>query len=284
MGSHRPVTGGDGSGHRLVRVHLALEPVGCALARRRAAEGRRAGGAAVTRPRRHTKSRFGGMASALALMLMSSVLSAQGPSAASPVPTDDEIRRIIAERVDKHRQSIGIVVGVIEPAGRRIIAYGTRARGDAGPLDGDTVFEIGSITKVFTSLLLADAAQRGELALTDPVAKYLPATVKVPERGRAITLQDLATHTSGLPRLPTNFQPKDGTNPYADYSVEQMYAFLSGHELAREVGALYDYSNFGAGLLGHALSRRAGLDYEALVRARITNPLGMKSTSIALSP
>jgi D-alanyl-D-alanine-carboxypeptidase/D-alanyl-D-alanine-endopeptidase len=213
---------------------------------------------------------------------MASAVSAQAPS--SPVPPDAEIRRIIAERVDTHRQSVGIVVGVIEPAGRRIVAYGSRATGDARPLDGDTVFEIGSITKVFTSLLLADAAQRGELALTDPVSKYLPATVKVPERGRAITLQDLATHTSGLPRLPTNFQPKDGTNPYADYSVEQMYAFLSGHELAREVGALYDYSNFGAGLLGHALSRRAGLDYEALVRARITNPLGMKSTSIALSP
>jgi D-alanyl-D-alanine-carboxypeptidase/D-alanyl-D-alanine-endopeptidase len=215
---------------------------------------------------------------------VATLAAAQATTAASPVPSDDEIRRIIAERVDTHRQSVGIVVGVIEPAGRRIVVYGSGAKGDTRPLDGDTVFEIGSITKVFTSLLLADAAQRGELALTDPVAKFLPGTVKVPERGRAITLQDLATHTSGLPRLPTNFQPKDMANPYADYSVEQMYGFLSGYELTREVGALYDYSNFGAGLLGHALSRRAGVDYEALVRARITNPLGMKSTSIALSP
>ncbi len=221
------------------------------------------------------------VASALAAGLASAA-GAQAPPSA--VPPDAEIKRIITERVDTHRQSVGIVVGVIEPSGRRIVAHGSRAKGDARPLDGDTVFEIGSITKVFTSLLLADAAHRGELALTDPVAKYLPASVKVPERGRAITLQDLATHTSGLPRLPTNFQPKDGGNPYADYSVEQMYAFLSGYELPREVGAVYDYSNFGAGLLGHALSRRAGLDYEALVRARITNPLGMKSTSIALSP
>ena len=131
---------------------------------------------------------------------------------------------------------------------------------------------------MFTALLLADAVQRGEVALTDPVAKYLPATVKVPERGRAITLQDLATHTSGLPRLPTNMQPKDRRNPYADYSVEQMYAFLSGYQLTRDVGAQYEYSNLGAGLLGHVLARRAGMNYEALVETRITRPLGMTST------
>ena len=90
------------------------------------------------------------------------------------------------------------------------------------------MFEIGSVTKVFTSLLLADMVQRGEVALTDPIGKYLPADVKVPERnGHAITLEDLATHTSGLPRMPTNFTPKDPANPYADYSVAQLYQFLS---------------------------------------------------------
>ena len=209
--------------------------------------------------------------------------AAQSP-AVPPVPSDDEIRRILVERVDTHRQSVGIVVGVIGPAGRRIVAYGPRSKGDTRPVDGDTVFEIGSITKVFTALLLADAVQRGEVSLSDPITKYLPATVKVPERGRAMTLQDLSTHTSGLPRLPTNFVPKDMSNPYADYSVEQMYGFLSGYTLPRDVGATYEYSNFGAGLLGHLLARRAGMDYEALIRARITGPLGMKDTSIALSP
>jgi CubicO group peptidase (beta-lactamase class C family) len=210
--------------------------------------------------------------------------AAQSVPPASSVPPDEEIRRILAERVDTHRQSVGIVVGVIGPAGRRIVAHGPRAKVDSAPVGGDTVFEIGSMTKVFTALLLADAVQRGEVSLSDPVAKYLPATVKVPERGRAITLQDLATHTSGLPRLPTNFEPKDMSNPYADYSVEQMYAFLSGYSLPRDVGASYEYSNFGAGLLGHVLARRAGTDYETLVRARITGPLGMKDTSIALTP
>jgi CubicO group peptidase (beta-lactamase class C family) len=147
------------------------------------------------------------------------------------------------------------------------------------------LYEIGSITKVFTSLLLADAVQRGEVALTDPVAKFLPPTVSVPSRnGRTITLQDLASHTSGLPRLPGNMTPKDPANPYADYTVDQLYAFLSSATLSRDIGAQYEYSNLGGGLLGHALARRAQTDYESLVRARITGPLAMTSTAIALSP
>ena len=127
--------------------------------------------------------------------------------------------------------------------------------------------------------------QRGEVALTDPVAKYLPPGVKMPERGgRSITLEDLATHTSGLPRLPTNLTPKDPANPYADYSVEQLYQFLSSYTLPRDIGTKYEYSNLGGGLLGHVLARRGGMEYEALVRTRILDPLGMSSTGITLSP
>ena len=173
-------------------------------------------------------------------------------------------------------------MGVLEPSGRRIVTYGSPAKSDPRRLDGDTIFEIGSISKVFTALLLADAAERQEVALTDPVAKYLPASVRMPKRGRDITLQDLATHTSGLPRLPTNLSLKDAANPYADYSVDQLYAFLSSYELPRDVGAQYEYSNLGGGLLGHALALRAGMSYEALVESRITRPLGMTSTRITL--
>lgn len=126
--------------------------------------------------------------------------------------------------------------------------------------------------------------QRGEVALTDPVVKYLPSGVKMPERnGRQITLEDLATHTSGLPRLPSNLHPKDPANPYADYSVEQLYEFLSGYQITRDIGSQYEYSNLGGGLLGHVLARRAGMDYEKLVRSRICEPLGMRSTGITLS-
>src|SRR5512132_4333622 len=142
---------------------------------------------------------------------------------------------------------------------------------------------MGSATKVFTSLLLADSVRRGEVALSDPASKYLPPDVKIPERGgRQITLQDLATHTSGLPRLPSNLAAKDASNPYADYTVAQLYAFLSAYQLTRDIGSKYEYSNLGAGLLGHLLARRAGVDYETLVRTRITGPLGMNSTVVTV--
>src|SRR3954471_179141 len=226
------------------------------------------------------------MIRAVALVTATLALASSTRAQTATVPSDAEIRKILVDRIDVQKQSVGIVVGVIEPAGRRVIAYGKLAKDDPRPLNGDTLYEIGSITKVFTSLLLADAVGRGEVALTDPVAKFLPATVKVPERGgRSITLVDLATHSSGLPRMPTNFAPKDPANPYADYTVENMYAFLGGYQLARDIGTAYEYSNFGAGLLGHALTLRTKTtDYETLVAARVLKPLGMTSTAIALTP
>ena len=214
---------------------------------------------------------------ALVLLLASSVC-AQAPS-------DAEIRASLAERIDTLRRNVGIAVGIVDSNGRRFVNYGTFGVNDPRPIASDTVFEIGSVTKVFTSLLLADMAQRGEVSLDDPVAKYLPPEVKVPERGgKQITLVDLATQTSGLPRMPNNFSPKDPNNPYADYGLDRMFAFLSSYTLTRDIGAQYEYSNYGAALLGNALARRAGMDYEALVRTRITTPLKMQSTAITLSP
>jgi serine-type D-Ala-D-Ala carboxypeptidase/endopeptidase len=198
--------------------------------------------------------------------------------------SDADIRQILVDRIDHQHQSVGIVVGLIGPEGRRVIAYGRLEKGDLRPLTGDTIFEIGSETKVFTSLLLADMVQRGEVTLGDPVAKYLPPGAKMPERnGHSITLVDLATHTSGLPRLPTNMSPKDPANPYADYSVEQLYQFLAGYQLTRDIGSQYEYSNLGGGLLGHVLALRAGMSYEALIESRICAPLGMNSTGITLT-
>ena len=200
------------------------------------------------------------------------------------VLSNDEIREILAKRIDQQKQAVGIVVGVIEPTGRRVVAYGNLAAGDSRTLDGDTIFEIGSVTKVFTSLLLADMVNRKEVTLDDPAAKYLPENVKMPERnGKSITLHDLSTHTSGLPRLPGNMKPKDLRNPYADSSVDDLYQFLSGYSLPRDPGSELEYSNLGAGLLGHLLACRAGMDYESLIRIRITEPLSMPDTGITLS-
>jgi len=224
------------------------------------------------------------MAKLLTVAVVIALLTIRAAGAQTVAP-DAEIRKIISDRIDVQKQSVGIVVGVIEPAGRRVVAHGSFAKGDARPVGAETVYEIGSITKVFTSLLLADAVQRHEVALTDPVAKFLPDSAKMPERGgRAITLQDLATHTSALPRLPGNMKPADVANPYADYSVEQLYQFLASYQLPRDIGSQYEYSNLGGGLLGHVLALRAHTDYASLVRDRITAPLGMTSTAIALSP
>ena len=167
------------------------------------------------------------------------VVAAQ-PVWTSQLPSDAEIRTILAERLEGFEKSVSIIVGVIGPEGRRIVAHGSMGMTDPRPVNGDTLYEIGSITKVFTSLLLADMVERGEVALDDPVAKYLPAGVKMPERnGKQITLLDLSTHRSGLPRMPSNFNPKDPTRPYVDYPVERLYEFLSSHELRRDVGAEY---------------------------------------------
>src|SRR5437870_8737649 len=122
----------------------------------------------------------------------------------------DEIREILVKRVDQQKQAVGIAVGVIEPNGRRVVASGNLASGDPRTLDGDTIFEIGSVSKVFTSLVLADMVHRKEVSLDDPAAKYLPESVKMPARsGKSITLLDLSAHTSGLPPLPSNMKPKD---------------------------------------------------------------------------
>jgi serine-type D-Ala-D-Ala carboxypeptidase/endopeptidase len=200
-------------------------------------------------------------------------------------PSDAEIRKMLADRIDTAKQSVGIVVGIVSAKGRRVVAYGSLAKDDKHPLNGDTVYEIGSMTKVFTSLILMDMVDRGEVSLDDPVAKFLPSTIKVPERnGKKITLRDLSTQTSGLPRMPDNFHPKNPGNPYADYTTDQLFEFISGYTLTRDIGEKYEYSNLAVGLLGQALARRAGMDYEALVTARILKPLEMKDTAITLSP
>jgi D-alanyl-D-alanine-carboxypeptidase/D-alanyl-D-alanine-endopeptidase len=199
-------------------------------------------------------------------------------------PGTDQIREILKKRVDQQKQATGIVAGIIGPNGRRVFAYGNLAKHHPRPVDGDTIFEIGSVTKVFTSLLLADMVNHEEVAFDDPAARYLPENVRMPEQnGKSINLLDLATHSSGLPRVPGNLNPNDPANPYADYTVDDLYQFLSGYKLPRDPGSEIEYSNLGVGLLGHILAQRNGSDYETLVRVRITKPLGMADTGITLS-
>ncbi len=204
--------------------------------------------------------------------------------AAQPASIPDDVIETIHQRVDSG-YNVGIIVGMVDSNGTVYYSYGKTKLSGNQKLDKDTVFEIGSFTKVFTSLLLADMVRQGQIALEDPIDKFLPAGVKAPKRnGKSITLVHLATHTSSLPRLPDNFVPADNNNPYADYSVEQMYEFLSGYELQRDIGSKYEYSNFGVGLMGHLLALQSGASYEELFVQRIADKLGLASTRITLTP
>jgi serine-type D-Ala-D-Ala carboxypeptidase/endopeptidase len=206
----------------------------------------------------------------------------------SRLPDLVEVKALLVQLVDVEKRAPGIVVGMIagDSQERWVVGYGRLSDTDERVPDGDTVFEIASVTKVFTGILLAQAVVNGEVKLDDPISMYLPEGVTAPEyQGRSITLLDLATHTAGFPRWPTNNGPVVGKNPLADYTVDQMYDFLSGYRLARAPGSTYEYSNYGFGLLGNLLVQRADkADYEALLEDRITKPLGMESTRIELIP
>lgn len=174
----------------------------------------------------------------------------------------------------------GITIGVLQHGVRRIFTYGT-----AKP---DSVFEIGSITKTFTALILAQMVQQNKVRLDEPVRDLLPHDLFPPNTvaapGPEITLLDLSDQHSGLPRMPDNFAPADRQNPYADYDAARLYAFIAKHGLALPPNAPFGYSNLGVGLLGQALSNRAGVPYPELLHQQITGPLHMTDTAIALTP
>jgi serine-type D-Ala-D-Ala carboxypeptidase/endopeptidase len=196
------------------------------------------------------------------------------------IPSTDAIRALLAERLAHN--GVGVVVGVIEPGGRRVVTHGRSGAADGRPLDGDAIFQIGSVTKVFTGLLLADMAERRDVALEDAASKYLPPGVRMPERGRPITLIDLSKHWSGLPSMPANFALEAEPNPYEAYTEEELYRFLSSYQLTREPGTQV-YSNLGVALLGRLLARRAGVEYAELLQQRVLRPLNLGSTGITLT-
>lgn len=173
----------------------------------------------------------------------------------------------------------GMVAGLCDRRGQRIVTQGEADNG--GALDGDTIFDIGSLTKLFTALALADMVVRGQMTMDDPLGRYLPAVVPDFE-GKPITLRDVATYSPGLPGWPADMPPLGKSFPV--YPAERLYQALSATRLDAAPGTRYVYSNFGYGLLGLALARHAGMDFEALVVSRIAAPLGMESTRIKLAP
>jgi CubicO group peptidase (beta-lactamase class C family) len=201
---------------------------------------------------------------------------------AQALPDDAAVRAILEQRIEQ-KQGVGFAVVLVDRAGTRIVTAG-RANAAGAPITADSEFEIGSITKTFTSLLLADAVLRDAVKLDQPVSQLLPAEWPPLARdGTPVTLQQLASHTSGLPPLPDNFKPANPDDPYVDYDATRLLAFLSGTPLQRVPGERYRYSNLGGGLLGYALTRGSG-GYEATLRTRVLVPLDMNDTAISLSP
>ena len=199
--------------------------------------------------------------------------------------TTNDLQALIDNRVNTAKKAVGIVAGTVDATGVHIYAAGkTSNAANAEQPNGSTLFEIGSITKVFTSLLLADMIERGEVKADDAVSKYLPGNAEVPSRnGKQITLLNLSMQNSGLPRLPDNMKPADVQNPYVDYDGAKLLAFLASYRLTRDPGEKYEYSNLAVGLLGYALAQRAHMSYEELVRERIFKPLHMGNSTISLT-
>jgi|GEM_PF-474298 len=229
----------------------------------------------------------------IAMLYFSSIHVGASPAAASP-PRDVGNRRlaeIVTRRVERAFEQtghVGLVVGAIADGEEMLQGFGTRQLGRLQPPDADTVFEIGSISKVFTGILLAQRIESGELKLDDRVADLLPEGWSLPEPARAVTLQHCTTHTSGFPRLPENLLSVSnavrqlfGGDPYRDYSEERFRDALATVDLEFAPGTKHVYSNFAVGLLGFVLSTQNGSDYETLIRSKICQPLGMPRTTTA---
>jgi len=170
----------------------------------------------------------------------------------------------------------GVAIGVVQHGVRRIFTY--------GPVKEDSIFEIGSISKTFTALMLAEMVAQHKVKLDEPVRELLPPGTVAKPAGAEITLLDLATQQSGLPRMPDNFHPVDPQDPYADYLPATLYEFVAKHGVGKPGAARFNYSNLGLGLLGQALANRAGMAYPELLRSQVTGPLELKDTVVNLSP
>ena len=232
------------------------------------------------RPREHVARhhRFGQVVRALAVALLVPIAGA-----AQALPTDEAVREILRQRIAVAGRGVGCVVALVDETGVRVVSHGHATSGQVRPVDGDTVFQAGSVTKVFTSLLLAQMAARGEVRLEDPIALYVPPSVTTP-RAKEITLLHLARHTAGFMSFAENLDSTDAEHPVDASTNDEMFAALELLPMRAATGVHHSYSSYGMALLGELLARRAGTDLESAVRTRILEPLGMTRSGFALTP
>lgn len=205
--------------------------------------------------------------------------TARPPVSLTELPTvlDREFMPVLKNGILKKTTGGGVVIGVFDHGRRRIFAFGAA--------HANSVFEIGSVTKTFTALALAQLVEQKKVALDDSVRSLLPNAAVPKPKGPEITLLELATQRSGLPRLPGNFHPSQGfADPYADYHGTELLSYLEKRGVAVPKNANYLYSNLGYGLLGFILASRSGASYSQMIHREITAPLHLEDTTIFLTP
>jgi Beta-lactamase class C and other penicillin binding proteins len=214
----------------------------------------------------------------LPLVILGFFIGAPYASAAEQGMLSPQISQAIENRIAAGEYP-SVVIGIVEGDRSAVYAYGNAASGVKAT--GDTIYEIGSITKTFTATLLSDELERKTLSLDQPASTAAPGFSVPTFNGQAITFANLAEQNSGLPRMPDNIDPAKPDDPYADYGPDRLKAFLGSYALPRAPGAQYEYSNLAVGTLGYLLSQHAGMSYADLVSRKIFVPLGMTHTSVA---
>jgi CubicO group peptidase (beta-lactamase class C family) len=217
----------------------------------------------------------------------------EAPDKLNPVHTSNLMRTLTDKKVDsvarnyiQKSNTVGLSIGILRNGVTHIYNYGETAAGNGTMPDENSIYEIGSITKTFTSTLLAYYVNEGKIKLTDPITKYLPDSVAANKELEHITLLTLSNHTSGLPRLPDNFEyhSSDPSDPYKDYTKQYLFSYLKTCKPVTKPGESYAYSNLAVGLLGTILEEVSGKSFAEMVQEIICDPLNMQSTRQHLNP
>lgn len=205
-------------------------------------------------------------------------------SAAAAQQPLQEIETRITDRVD-NGSLVGISIGYVNAEGETsYVSKGVLKASGSTAVDRRTIFEIGSVTKLFTALAMARTMHQQGIPLDAEAEPLLPEAFDLPAyEGTSITVKHLLTHTSGLPKIPDNLTMSDPARPYAGYSEADLKSFLSGYELPREPGTKLGYSNIGMALVGYILEAQTNLTYEQVIRQFILDPLQMASTGIEIN-
>ena len=218
---------------------------------------------------------------AFVLLQLAGINKAFSHNQLSTIHIPKKVKNTIKQRVDFGLLK-GISIAVSDSSGVSFYSEGLTSEKNGNQVDENTQFEIGSISKTFTASLFVDAVIRGEVGLNDSINQYLFPVLENRNLD-GITLTALANHHSGLDRMPNNFSPTDPLNPYADYTIENLYTYLKGLDKSELSTGHYQYSNTGAGLLAHTLELATATDFTTLLKSRITDKLEMRNTTTSLS-